>query len=110
MRISDWSSDVCSSDLALTEASVVDDEFWSLVEVAGVTGLAGVPHTFDLLERTGFADRSLPTLRYVTQAGGRLAPERVRALHRFGRRNRSEERRVGNECASTCRSRGSPDA
>ncbi|NYG59688.1 acyl-CoA synthetase (AMP-forming)/AMP-acid ligase II [Nocardioides daedukensis] len=73
--------------IALTEASVVDDEFWSLVQTAGVTGLAGVPHTFDLLERTGFAERSLPTLRYVTQAGGRLAPERVRELHRFGRRH-----------------------
>src|SRR3546814_10804198 len=48
--------------IALTEASVVDDEFWSLVEVAGATGLAGAPHTFALLEPPGFADTYLPTL------------------------------------------------
>ncbi|MGZ5405340.1 MAG: acyltransferase family protein, partial [Nocardioides sp.] len=44
----------------------------------------GVPYTFDLLERSGFDGRDLPRLRYVTQAGGRLAPDRVRAWHARG--------------------------
>lgn len=73
--------------VALTEASVVDECFWELFERAGVTGLSGVPHTFDLLDHTGFADRTLPRLRYVTQAGGKLAPERVRDHHRSGCRS-----------------------
>ena len=42
-----------------------------------MTSFAGVPYTFDLLDPSGFADRELPSLRYVTQAGGRLAPDRV---------------------------------
>ncbi|WP_082620966.1 AMP-binding protein [Nocardioides sp. Soil796] len=73
--------------VALTETSVVDRCFWELFEQAGVTGLSGVPHTFDLLDHTGFADRPLPRLRYVTQAGGKLAAERVRGYHRTGRRS-----------------------
>lgn len=45
------------------------------------TGLAGVPSTFAiLLNRTNFARRELPSLRYVTQAGGPMAPELVRRL------------------------------
>src|SRR3546814_8939214 len=60
MRISDWSSDVCSSDL-------VEEQMVAL-------GEAGID----------------------------------RALDRRAVRDRSEERRVGKECVSTCRSRWSP--
>src|SRR3546814_8479267 len=69
MRISDWSSDVCSSDLCLAS--------WL---------------TFNL----GHALAALP-------------PQK-RALHDYlaGTRVRSDERRVGKECVSTCRSRWSP--
>ncbi|QBX54828.1 AMP-dependent synthetase [Nocardioides seonyuensis] len=69
--------------LLLSEASVTDEDFWQ--QARDVTTLAGVPHTFDLLERGGFAERDLPRLRYLTQAGGRLAPERVRAWAELGR-------------------------
>ena len=69
---------VSGAALLLTERSVTDDGFWDLVREQGATSFAGVPHTFDLLDRVGFAQMELPSLRYVTQAGGRLAPERVR--------------------------------
>src|SRR3546814_6062897 len=74
MRISDWSSDVCSSDLAhprfgdLGAAAAIGEAWVS-------EGADGPAFNFDL-SRTG--DR------------------------------RSEERRVGKECVSTCRSRWSP--
>jgi acyl-CoA synthetase (AMP-forming)/AMP-acid ligase II len=63
--------------LVLTGRSVIEPEFWDLVRSHGVTSLHGVPHTFGLLDGIGFADMDLPGLRYVTQAGGRLAPEDV---------------------------------
>ncbi len=66
---------------------MVDECFWDLFADAGATSFAGVPYTFDLLDRSGFEDRHLPTLRYVTQAGGRLAPERVRRYAELGRRD-----------------------
>ncbi len=73
------------ASLVLTDLSVVDECFWRLAEQAGATSFAGVPYTFDLLERSGFDPHRLPRLRYVTQAGGRLAPECVTAWHRRGR-------------------------
>jgi acyl-CoA synthetase (AMP-forming)/AMP-acid ligase II len=61
--------------LILTDLSVLDSCFWDLFGSAGGTTFAGVPYTFDLLEQCGFADQELPSLRYVTQAGGRLDPD-----------------------------------
>ncbi|WP_084037111.1 AMP-binding protein [Haloechinothrix halophila] len=75
------------ASLVLTDTSVIEPEFWTLFREHGCTSLHGVPYTFDLLDRAGFADMELPTLRYVTQAGGRLAPERVREFARLGRRS-----------------------
>src|SRR3546814_6806405 len=72
MRISDWSSDVCSSDLPPALGAQVPD---------------GGERDLQLPDRPVVGHRSL---RY------RLLPAR------------SEERRVGKECVSTCRSRWSP--
>ena len=70
--------------LVLTDRSVVDERFWDLVRTTGATMLAGVPHTFDLLDRVGFPEMTLPSLRTVTQAGGRLHPEIVRRYAELG--------------------------
>ncbi|WP_211258930.1 AMP-binding protein [Spirillospora albida] len=72
--------------LVLTDLSVTDDRFWTLFRDARATTLAGVPYTFDLLDRVGFADMRLPHLRYVTQAGGRLGADRVARYAALGRR------------------------
>jgi acyl-CoA synthetase (AMP-forming)/AMP-acid ligase II len=58
--------------LILTSASLVDDEFWALARRHAATSLALVPTQFELLEKIQFSERHLPTLRYVTQAGGKL--------------------------------------
>jgi acyl carrier protein len=67
--------------------SVVDPCFWGRFRSSGATSLAGVPHTFDLLDRVGFTEMDLPSLRFVTQAGGRLAPETIRRYAGVGARD-----------------------
>ncbi|SQD97013.1 AMP-dependent synthetase and ligase [Parafrankia sp. Ea1.12] len=71
--------------LLLPEGSVTAERFWTMFREWGATSLHGVPYTFDLLRRIGFEDMDLPLLRYVTQAGGALAPQRIRELARLGR-------------------------
>src|SRR3546814_15083773 len=84
MRISDWSSDVCSSDLMhLGARRLPNDE-----NARGRAELCDWPGTEREIRRTKGAGRYLPL------------------QHRVGMR--SEERRVGKECVSTCRSRWSP--
>ena len=77
---------LAGASLMLTELSVVDACFWDRFRTVGATTFAAVPYTFDLLDRVGFEAMDLPTLRYVTQAGGRLAPDRVRRFAELGRR------------------------
>src|SRR3546814_5072069 len=88
MRISDWSSDVCSSDLladVLRRAHLEDGIAWSRIAV---------------LVRSG--RNTIPALRRSLGAAG--VPVEVASDDT----PRSEERRVGKECVSTCRSRWSP--
>src|SRR3546814_14412279 len=75
MRISDWSSDVCSSDLVAGDRAL------------SAGGLGGVVGWWRRLLWGGE--------RTILPLGG-------------GGPCRSEERRVGKECVSTCRSRWSP--
>src|SRR3546814_15001640 len=104
MRISDWSSDVCSSDphevegrrgAAAGEAAAVDDE--------------AVRAHCDLRKARGEVLEVLPMGRRraaVEKAGAGEQP--ASGLDAANRAKRSEERRVGQEGVSTCRSRWPP--
>ncbi|MFC5064636.1 non-ribosomal peptide synthetase [Actinomycetospora atypica] len=72
--------------LLLRPDAVTDASFWAGVRAGRATSLHGVPHTFDLLDTLGGVP-PLPDLRYVTQAGGRLAPEDVARWTAVGRRH-----------------------
>src|SRR3546814_6581711 len=98
MRISDWSSDVCSSDLA---AGAWADE---VAVRAGVAPIGIQPYRRTMLQ-IATDPAPPPALSHVWGIDGSFyfKPEPG------GRLWRSEERRVGTECVSTCRSRWSPD-
>jgi acyl-CoA synthetase (AMP-forming)/AMP-acid ligase II len=72
--------------LILTNSSVTDTRLWDLARTHRASTFAGVPYTFDLLDRIGFEQLNLHDLRYVTQAGGKLSPDRVRTYAELGRR------------------------
>ena len=63
------------ASIVLTTRSVIEPEFWDLATRHGVTSLAGVPHSYELFDRAGIEERAPPSLRTMTQAGGRLPPE-----------------------------------
>lgn len=77
----------CGASLALGEASVADADFWARFERAGATSFAGVPHMFELLARADPQWAATKRLSYVTQAGGRLAPDLVRQCAELGARH-----------------------
>src|SRR3546814_7673838 len=93
MRISDWSSDVCSSDLLGVEALVASDHRGDEPEDPGL-GQRGV-EVGQLHERREALE---------VRAGRDLLDHHVEEVAAADA-CRSEERRVGKECVSTCRSR-----
>src|SRR3546814_17458980 len=98
MRISDWSSDVCSSDLTQPAFS---RRIRALEDWVGATLVNRDTHRIALTE-AGQAFRVLAEeiMRRLT-----LGRDHVREI---GGTLRSAERRGGKECVSTCRSRWSP--
>jgi acyl-CoA synthetase (AMP-forming)/AMP-acid ligase II len=73
------------ASVVLTQHSVIDPAFWSLVRARSVTSFAAVPHTFALLGRAAEPWYAVPSLRYVTSAGGRLDPAEVGRLTTISR-------------------------
>src|SRR3546814_2572684 len=102
MRISDWSSDVCSSDLCA-----------ALFDGAGDRPKAAGEFASDHLrrvERERRTDAVAAVLVDQQEAAAAAGELRHRAQAGLEQRlaGRSEERRVGKECVSTCRSRWAP--
>src|SRR3546814_15633879 len=87
MRISDWSLDVCSSDLPINTAGGNFAEGF----------IHGIGMAIEAVRQLrGESTNPVPDAKTCLLAGGPGAP------------TRSEDRRVGKECVSTCRSRWSP--
>src|SRR3546814_19793621 len=105
MRISDWSSVVCSSDLEEHRFEALRQLQWrsSALSFATVRDLKRTlderpPHDFLIRKRDADDQLALEALSRLPEIMDRTtAPSRS-----------SEERRVGKECVSTCRSRWSP--
>src|SRR3546814_13783320 len=98
MRISDWSSDVCSSDLIGNKVLFIKDGKLLFIKGIKLKAIADRKAYFASL-------RARPAQPIVILA--ELAPEQAFDLWKQPVL-RSEERRVGKECVSTCRSRWSP--
>src|SRR3546814_15182148 len=113
MRISDWSSDVCSSDLLMA------DEFCGFTRSPCPIGtfemmcegtVSGGQLGATLQRAFAFYATQTRDLRFELHAYGELAAIELPAAHPQcdPQGFRSEERRVGKEWVSTCRSRWSP--
>ena len=64
-----------------TGLTLMQRQFWSLMKEQGATTFGGVPYTYEMLKKIHFERMELPSLRYLTQAGGRLAKELVLEYH-----------------------------
>src|SRR3546814_16128756 len=104
MRISDWSSDVCSSDLnpaIISSIEVLKDA--SATAIYGSRGANGVIMITTKRGKTGKASIWLNQKTNFTTFSDKL--DYWRDVEKMVR---SEERRVGKECGRTCRARWSP--
>src|SRR3546814_12764047 len=123
MRISDWSSDVCSSDLGLGDILVVARRTQERLQDVPISITAISAEKIESAQISQGSDliRLVPTLNVQQSSTGpgqsySLRGIRTGVITYFNEVptptnavNRSEESRVGKECVGTCRSRRSPD-
>src|SRR3546814_14839098 len=101
MRISDWSSDVCSSDLDAPQHGLCEpDELQPSAD-----------HLRGLQRAVAFFHQLLPAVQELQAARVSLDPRSGKGLTHIkpAAITRSEERRVGKACVLTCRSRWAPE-
>src|SRR3546814_17210148 len=103
MRISDWSSDVCSSDLAQRVGSSFERPFLCEGYLVHLSCRMGIAVGEAALENP---DALLRRASAALAAAKEQEPNSSQVY--IGDAERSEERRVGKECVSTCRSWWSP--
>src|SRR3546814_15350617 len=96
MRISDCSSDVCSSDLTIDLVNGIDPTF-TAIDADPLTG--SKRGTQQRRAMHGVLAQGVSAIKHDLY---------VTCLHTQNGAKRPEERRDGKECASTCRSRGAP--
>src|SRR3546814_12948290 len=103
MRISDWSSDVCSSDLDLDLGHYERYVRTRLSRKNSVTTGRIYDNVIRKERRGDYLGGTVQVIPHVTDEIKRCIVEATQGF------DRSEERRVGKECVSTCRSRWSPN-
>ncbi|MEH0983625.1 AMP-binding protein [Micromonospora sp. CPCC 205556] len=65
----------------VVDGGVLAREFWQAVQEHGATSLAGVPYNYEMLHRIRWSPAKYPSLRTLTQAGGKLRDEMILAFH-----------------------------
>lgn len=73
--------------ILLTEKSLMEREFWEFFKEKQATSFGGVPYTYEILKKLRFFRMDLPSLRYMTQAGGKLSPELHKEYAEYAQKN-----------------------
>lgn len=66
---------LAGATLLLTTASYVEREFWQFANENSFTSFSGVPYTYEIMKKLKLWKQPMPTLRTLTQAGGKLSNE-----------------------------------
>jgi acyl-CoA synthetase (AMP-forming)/AMP-acid ligase II len=69
------------ASVVLSGASALERNFWDAARDHQCSSFAGVPYTYQMLQRLGLDKLAPPSVRVLTQAGGRLDPRLVQSFH-----------------------------
>ena len=65
------------ASIVLTNSSMMERDFWNLINNHSVTSLAGVPYNYEMILRLGIDRIKIPSIKKMTQAGGKLGFDKI---------------------------------
>ena len=89
--------------ILLTEKTLMQREFWNFFTSQNATSFGGVPYTYEMLDKLLFFRRRLPSLRTMTQAGGKITPELHRKFAEYALREGKHFVVMYGQCEATAR-------
>lgn len=87
----------------VTDKTLIQKEFWSFFKAEEATSFGGVPYTYEMLDKLRFYRMKLPSLRTMTQAGGKILPELHEKFAKYAEENGKEFVVMYGQCEATAR-------
>lgn len=94
---------LCGSTILLTAKTLMDRSFWTFLKKENATTFGGVPYTYEILKKLRFLKMDLPSLKYITQAGGKLTPELHKEFAEYALNNNKQFIVMYGQCEATAR-------
>lgn len=94
---------LCGATILATNHTLMEREFWAFFKEQAATSFGGVPYTYEILKKLRFFRMDLPSLRYMTQAGGKLAPELHKEFAEYAAVQRKKFIVMYGQCEATAR-------
>jgi len=89
--------------ILVTAKGIMQKEFWSFFKEYKATSFGGVPYTYEMLDRLRFYRMDLPSLRYMTQAGGKITVELHKKFAEYAINNDKKFFVMYGQCEATAR-------
>ncbi len=89
--------------LLLTEKGLMQKEFWEFFRAKEATSFGGVPYTYEMLDKLRFYTMKLPSLKTMTQAGGKLVPDLHEKFAKYAGENGKKFIVMYGQCEATAR-------
>ncbi len=89
--------------ILLTDKGIMQKEFWQFFKEQNATSFGGVPYTYEMLNRLRIERMDLPTLKTMTQAGGKLTTELHEKFARYAEDNGRRFIVMYGQCEATAR-------
>lgn len=75
------------AQVILSEKHAVEMDYWNLFKECGATSITGVPYSYEMLKKLRFFRMKLPTLRTLSQGGGKMSEELQKEFAEYAREN-----------------------
>ena len=89
--------------ILLTDKGLMQKEFWKFFKEQKATSFGGVPYTYEMLDKLRFTKMNLPSLRTMTQAGGKITPELHEKFARYAAEQDKKFVVMYGQCEATAR-------
>lgn len=89
--------------ILVTDKGLMQKEFWDFFKNEKATSFGGVPYTYEMLNKLRFFRMDLPSLRYMTQAGGKLTVELHERFAEYAKESGKKFIVMYGQCEATAR-------
>tara|TARA_B100000989_G_scaffold222150_1_gene169811 strand:+ start:19239 stop:20660 length:1422 start_codon:yes stop_codon:yes gene_type:complete len=75
------------ASIIISRYSLIEKKFWETLKNSKVTSFNGVPYTYEILDKIGFQNIKINSLKYLTHAGGKIEKNKLKEIIKFSNKN-----------------------